>query len=288
MLRTTGQVNPENKLIIFEFFEVDKKLPKHRNAQIAANQSGLFVGGIPGIFSQDESDEGEENPTEKRFFWGRKVRGQEAPKSLWQRFLGFFKAPVEAPVTIETVFNNIKMSQQELFHWGERNQPLQEMLDKAKKTGQTTLLKRLQSEAGIQQLENVLFVKGYKKYISEKQLLEFVSKCEKGLCLDWVSYFTRVIPAEVVAKKVECDGFEIFDNYVVLHYDPLNKATTEKDRIAQAAKIKDPILFGVIEGSRKLYYIGDWQDEYCTLTLDEIIQKLGVSLEMPEKLGLTA
>jgi len=38
---------------------------------------------------------------------------------------------------------------------------------------------------------------------------------------------------------------------------------------------KDPILFGVINGRRQLYYVGDWTDEFCDLTLDQIVDTLG-------------
>lgn len=43
--------------------------------------------------------------------------------------------------------------------------------------------------------------------------------------------------------------------------------------MAQKAK-KDPILFGVIRNSDKLYYIADWVDEYCDLTLEKMFETL--------------
>lgn len=39
-------------------------------------------------------------------------------------------------------------------------------------------------------------------------------------------------------------------------------------------KAKDPILFGVIQGSRKLYFIGDWIDDYCDLTLEKMMKTI--------------
>jgi hypothetical protein len=123
--------------------------------------------------------------------------------------------------------------------------------------------------------ESALFVKGMKRYISEAQLLKFVRGCERGLCLDWIQHFTRVIPKEVVDAKIKCDAAELFDNYCVLHFDPDLKATTKEDREAAAAKKRDPILFGVMRGSRRLYFIGDWKDEHCDLTLQQIVDKLG-------------
>ena len=38
-------------------------------------------------------------------------------------------------------------------------------------------------------------------------------------------------------------------------------------------KAKGPILFGVIAGSNKLYFIGDWIDEYCDLRFDDVVKQ---------------
>jgi hypothetical protein len=73
--------------------------------------------------------------------------------------------------------------------------------------------------------------------------------------------------------KKEIDDRKIFDNYVVLHYDP--KDNGEGLSKAEIEKKKDPILFGLIKNSRKLYYVADWKDEYCDLTLEEMFNVLG-------------
>ena len=46
---------------------------------------------------------------------------------------------------------------------------------------------------------------------------------------------------------------------------------TEEQKIAK----RDPILFGLIENVRKLYFIGDWKDEECDLTMEEVARILG-------------
>lgn len=60
---------------------------------------------------------------------------------------------------------------------------------------------------------------------------------------------------------------------VVPHYDPEAKswAETHADRAAR----RDPILFGVLAGRRQLYFVGEWIDEYCDLSLDQIADTLG-------------
>jgi len=64
----------------------------------------------------------------------------------------------------------------------------------------------------------------------------------------------------------------LFDNYVILHFDPDDRGTDEEARKAA----RDPVLFGVVKGSRVLYFVGDWVDELCDLTLEQIAETLAV------------
>ena len=76
---------------------------------------------------------------------------------------------------------------------------------------------------------------------------------------------------------------EIFDNYAILHYDPDLEAYSET--IEETKKRRDPILFGLIKGSNKLYYITDWIDEFCDPTLDKFVETLQIqkeSLRLPD------
>src|SRR5699024_9424503 len=49
----------------------------------------------------------------------------------------------------------------------------------------------------------------------------------------------------------------------------------EKERIE-----KDPILFGTFQDKNsqtvidRFYFLGDWEDEYCDLTLDKMVNKM--------------
>ena len=75
----------------------------------------------------------------------------------------------------------------------------------------------------------------------------------------------------------------VFDNYCILHYDPENNAISP----TVAGKMADPILFGMIQGSTNLYYIADWIDEYCDLTLDRFIEELSGIKEEDTEIGLS-
>ena len=43
----------------------------------------------------------------------------------------------------------------------------------------------------------------------------------------------------------------------------------------EKSKMKDPILFGFIKETRRLYFVADWEDEHCDLTFDEICDVVG-------------
>lgn len=123
---------------------------------------------------------------------------------------------------------------------------------------------------------------GFTKYVSEEQMLDFLKKTERGVMVNFLRYYEGVIPDEVVQKKVEADEKGLFDNYVVAYYcDTVKKAMSivkkEKDakKDAATARRRDPILFGMVKGVRKLYYITDWVTPEDDLTLEALEKVLG-------------
>jgi hypothetical protein len=122
-------------------------------------------------------------------------------------------------------------------------------------------------------LECKLIEEGVTKYVTEQQVVKLYKATDSGkkLKLTYLENYIRVIPSDIIKLKNTADEMMIFDNYCILHYDPFNNSTdlTEKEK---TEKKKDPIMFGVIKDSRKLYFIGDWTDEYCDLTLDKMME----------------
>lgn len=144
-------------------------------------------------------------------------------------------------------------------------------------TGQTALMEDLLRGLVTNKYESVLFAEGLYYIVTEEQMVSFVKQCERGIKLDYIKNFTRPLPQEVVSKIERVNQLEVFDNYVVLYYDPDGKIY--KETAQEEAKRRDPIVFGVIAGSTKLYYIADWVDEYCDLTLEKFIDAIGVKQE---------
>ena len=147
-------------------------------------------------------------------------------------------------------------------------------LHNATNVGQTALQEELIRGLITNRYESVLYAEGCYYAVTEEQIAKFASQCEKGLKLSYLKNFARPIPQEVIDKIAKMNELEVFDNYVILYYDP--EGTVYKETAYEEAKRRDPIIFGVIAGSKKLYYVADWIDEYCDLTLDAFVDALGI------------
>lgn len=176
-------------------------------------------------------------------------------------------------LTVEEFFSSIKNSKEELELLTERFKSYEAGIEHLKNTGQEALYETMCADLEVHRSESQLYATGYKQLVTEQNIIDFAKKAPRALQLDWVKNYTRSIPKKVVDVKVKLDELDIFDNYLVLHYDPYStgKELTEKEKKDK----EDPILFGVILGSHKLYFIGDWIDEYCDLTFDKMIETLG-------------
>lgn len=178
-------------------------------------------------------------------------------------------------------FSRVKglVGESEYTSYIERITPYIVAIKNAETMGQTALLDALLGNIYREKYESLLYANNFYHKISEKQMVDFIKKTEKGISLVYVKNYARPIPVDVMNKKTAADNLMIFDNYVVLHYDPAQKAEvpTAKEKEEERKKKADPILFGVIKGSTDLYYIADWIDEYCDLTLAEFMKVMQVT-----------
>lgn len=86
--------------------------------------------------------------------------------------------------------------------------------------------------------------------------------------------YEREIPDEIV--DVIAKTKDIFDEMYIVYTEYSKK---EERVIEENKRRKDPILFGTFQSVEakvcidRFYYLGDWIDEYCDLTLDKMIQQ---------------
>ena len=181
----------------------------------------------------------------------------------------------EKLITIRDYFLNLAEGFSELTPLADIADHYEKAILQAEKLGQRSLVEKFKDMLEVVRGEAHLIQMGVKFYVTNEQVCDFHESVDedKNLKLTWIEHFVKVIPNEIVELKSEIDKRGVFDNYVILHYDPNGNATSlTKEEIEVK---KDPILFGVIKNSKRLYYIGDWKDDYCNLTLEDMFEKLG-------------
>lgn len=220
------------------------------------------------IFASGGNADRESNGSKKEGIFGKIIAS----------FTERFKKKIEGEIDIAEFFTNIKLlSKESAVKYRDRVTNYLQALRNAKMAGQTALLETLLREMIANKYESLLDAEGFYYAVKEEDVVRFAKKTEKGLKLSYIQNFGRPIPEDVVKTLAKANQLEVFDNYVVLYYDPKGEIYKETEK--QRAKRKDPILFGVISGSNKLYYIGDWIDEYCDLTLEKFVDTLGMNKE---------
>jgi len=290
------------ELEIFDNFEVDHNLPKYHSENGGAKVEefrGLTAVGANNSWVSINSDTSTALATPQIWIAPSNERDQnvvfenghyayKTPKKSLKKFLLNLldDKKVDNPkrITVVDFFTNVTKSCEELTIVAKIAKYYEDAMKQSVTMGQTALTQKLKDNLDVVKGESVLVAAGLKKYVTEKQVIDYYEKVgsDKNLKITWIKNFGRIIPAKIYEIKKEIDERMIFDNYVVLHYDPKDDGT--KLTKEEVEKKKDPILFGVIKNSRKLYFIADWKDDYCELTLDEMFKVLkGKVLEINNK-----
>lgn len=300
----------EDKLIALEEFVVDTTLPRWSAKEFAGLRARI-VGGF------DEEEMGDEstvrgpyrippsitmvrtprpNPVFNEDDFERSgmsiTSGWTRARPPWWRRLWCWGVAVLEPsptalppprLSVVEFFIALKNSAEELTVVGTREEDFVRAIAYAKSNGQVALAEQLRTRVSIARSEAQLCALGLRRVVTEEHVVTFAKQSPRGIRLDWLQNFTRVVPSDVAATKRRADERAIFDNYLVLHYDPKNNANAKTIATvkAEAAARRDPILFGVVSGSRRLYVVGDWIDEHCDLTLDALAKVLGAESFAP-------
>ena len=138
--------------------------------------------------------------------------------------------------------------------------------------------------------EQEMAVIGCNKYIPFIAINFFISKVNENndgssaVKFDFFKRFPRPVPEEQAKKIKEVMNSKVFDQLYILYNSPAGEQVleTHKEKITK----KDPIVFGaLISQPDKLYFICDWIDGYCDITLDKFIEIMTDNPEMlPEEM----
>lgn len=290
-------ITSNNKLQIFDNFIIDRNLPKYKKEQSDIDTSNFKIDGVtmvsmdpsmaePGIIVGRETMQNSieycryrlQNSlpyTPKWLMWKTLMLAYTYIPKISKPFKPSGHKTKEA-LTMAQLFDELKCKAMILDKDKALLEHYESVIKNALLNGQIALTEKLIAHRDIIIGEIALMSLGVKKYLEEEQVVKFYELAtadKKNLKLTWIKNFARIIPSIVSEIKVTMDEARVFDNYVIMHYDPTGQA--EQDTKEEVEKKKDPILFGVISGSRRLYFIADWVDEICDLTLKDVVEKIG-------------
>lgn len=148
-----------------------------------------------------------------------------------------------------------------------------ELMKKPKITGQKKMAEKIYNQSKILLRELSAVKAGFQVYVLREDILYYIEKiAKKTVKIIELENYERDIPDDVVDKLVEAQPY--FDEFFIVFTDYTGEAerTVEKEK-----RDKDPILFGTIHHpdkknvpTNRMYFIADWVDEYCDLTLEEL------------------
>lgn len=184
-------------------------------------------------------------------------------------------------LTVQQYFDQVKEAKQKMT-----SDDLAQMAESALKllqrfvvTKQTTAAQRVVFNVQNLEKEKQLLDLGIDTFIYKSVLDEYIEGiAPKEVKVTDLSNYLRVIPDELI-KKIE-ETQDLFTNYFVVFTDYTGR---EERRVTTEQRNRDPILLGAFikrdeqfgnhNFCERMYYLGDWVDEQCDLTLDKLISE---------------
>lgn len=150
-----------------------------------------------------------------------------------------------------------------------------ELLNKYKITGQKRGMQKLLFHLDCIEKEREIVAMGINTFVYKDDIEFYITNVADDVVkiIDLESY-EREIPDEIV--DIINNVKDKFDQLYIIFtdYTGATERQVEHDR-----RQKDPILFGTFQNSStrcvidRFYYLGDWVDEYCDLTLDKVVNE---------------
>lgn len=171
-------------------------------------------------------------------------------------------------------FVKSKLNKLEEAKLNERLLRLQKFVKSAAELKQQALYEEFSRKIAITVREQELYAVGIEYFVDRAVVNQFRDKVrELDIAFCKLEDYSRAIPDSVKKRIDKIKKLKLIDQYWVLYVD--HKVEKEIKTNKQKIKEKDPILFGIQDYMPdKLYFIVDWIDEYCDLTLDKFITEV--------------
>ena len=147
------------------------------------------------------------------------------------------------------------------------------LAEKYQKLGQKESLKKLSFLVDVLIKEEKLIEMGIDTFVYKDKIEDYIENvADKSVKIIELSRYMREVPDDLV-ETVEKTK-DLFDEFYVVFTDYTG---AEERKVQKEKRDKDPILFGAFKNQRnvadRFYFLGDWVDEYCDLTLDKMIEQ---------------
>lgn len=158
------------------------------------------------------------------------------------------------------------------------------LVNKYKITGQKKVIRKLKFLTDCVSKEREIVKLGINTFVYREDIEDYIDHItNKPVKIIELENYPREIPDEIV--EVISKTKKIFDQLYIVFTD----YTGEVERqVSKERRDKDPILFGTFQKkianerfgdeiliNDRFYYLGDWVDEYCDLTMDKFIKESG-------------
>lgn len=172
-------------------------------------------------------------------------------------------------------FVKSKIKEVQLPHVEQRLRNIQKLLKNFEEMGQDAPFEMLMGELFKLTKHAEAIGSGYTKVIEQKDIDKFLNHAnfeKKVIKYADFANFPRPVPKKNKSLILAAKKTGIFDNFKILYLDYTDEnLKTTKQKIIE----KDPIVFGVYkEDTSKHFFITDWIDKICDLTLNQFLDKM--------------
>lgn len=152
-----------------------------------------------------------------------------------------------------------------------------ELLSKYKITGQTKGMRKLIFHLECIEKERKIVSLGVNTFVYRDDIEEYIDNIAKDTVkIIELENYEREIPDEIVTVIEQVK--DKFDQLYIVFTDYTGRM---EKQVEKERREKDPILFGTFQEKSsktvidRFYYLGDWVDEHCDLTLDKMVNECG-------------
>lgn len=257
------------RLRVFKYLKTDRTLPKNL-------VDGKVVNSKNGMVTVEEYINSPDGMSGYRTSYGIVYDTSHKKQSVFSRFWKWLRTKFEKRELPPKTFADAKKMLEENVITNDIESvatKLKALVQKTYESRQVALAKRIENEHKNIINEIVLVKNGFFHYLTEDDVVKLLKTADFGIRIDFWNDYPEFVPDEVLEVKKKADALCVFDNWCVMHYDPKGEALKQ---IKEEEWRRDPILFGMIVGSDRLYFVKDWTTKTDDITIKKICDVLGM------------